>query len=182
MKGGNRLRNMKKVYLILGLLILCLSLVACDSGQTRKNKPSNQENTGTANDSEITAEKAAVNLPSMNNIKITVNGQEFSAKLYDNQTTQNFVPKLPLTIDMSELNGNEKFYYLEEPLPVAAEQIGEIRAGELMLYGDDCLVLFYENFSSVYRYTRIGAIEDADGLAEAVGNGVVKISFSLSGV
>nr|WP_320024291.1 cyclophilin-like fold protein [uncultured Acetobacterium sp.] len=172
---------MKKIFLILGLLTLCLCLVACDSGQTQKSESVNQENTATVSDPETTEEKVAVNLPAMNNIKITVNGQEFSATLYDNQTTQNFVKKLPLTIDMSELNGNEKFYYLEEPLPVAAEQIGEIRAGDLMLYGDDCLVLFYENFSSAYRYTRIGAIENAEGLAEAVGDGAVKIAFSLSG-
>lgn len=176
------MRNMEKVFLILGLLTLCLGLVACESGQTPKSEPVSQENTAAVNDPKTPEEKAAVNTPAMNNIKITVNGQEFSAKLYDNQTTQNFVPKLPLIIDMSELNGNEKFYYLEEPLPVVAEQIGEIRAGDLMLYGDDCLVLFYENFSSVYRYTRIGAIENADGLAEAAGDGTVKIEFSLSGV
>ncbi|MBC3900743.1 hypothetical protein GH811_14070 [Acetobacterium malicum] len=118
----------------------------------------------------------------MKNVKITVDGQEFSANLYENETTLKFVEKLPLTIDMSELNGNEKLYYFEEALPVAAEQVGEIRAGDLMMYGDDCLVLFYENFSSSYRYTRIGAIENAEGLAEAVGNGAVRISFSLSGV
>lgn len=175
------MRNMKKVFLILGLLTLCLGLVACDSGQTPKSEPVSQENTATVNDLEISEEKVELNTPEMNNIKITVNGQEFSANLYENETTLKFVEKLPLTIDMSELNGNEKLYYFEEALPVAAEQIGEIRAGDLMLYGDDCLVLFYKNFSSAYRYTRIGAIENAEGLAEAVGDGTVKIGFSLSG-
>lgn len=175
------MRNMKKMYLILVLLTLCLCLVACDSGQTQKNEPVNQENTAIVNDPEITKE-VVVNTPVMKNLKITVDGQEFSANLYDNETTLKFVEKLPLTIDMSELNGNEKLHYFEEPLPVAADQIGEIRAGDLMLYGDDCLVLFYENFSSSYRYTRIGAIENAEGLAEAVGNGAVRILFSLSGV
>lgn len=174
------MRKIKKVFLLLVLLILCLCLAACGSGKTQKTESSNQENTATANDPEVTEEKVVVNPPALNNLKITVNGQEFSANLYDNETTQKFVEKLPLTIDMSELNGNEKLYYFGEPLPVAAEQIGEIRAGDLMLYGDDCLVFFYENFSSAYRYTRIGAIENAEGLAEAVGDGVVKISFSLS--
>lgn len=174
------MRNMKKVFLILSLLSLCLCLVACESGQTQKSEPVNQEKTAIVNDPEIT-EEVVVNTPVMKNLKITVNDQEFSANLYDNQTTQKFVEKLPLTIDMSELNGNEKLYYFGEPLPVAAEQIGEIRAGDLMLYGDDCLVLFYENFSSAYRYTRIGAIENAEGLAKAVGDGAVKIVFSLSG-
>jgi len=175
------MHNMKKVYLILVLLTLCLCLVACDSGQTQKNEPVNQENTAIVNEPEITKE-VVKNTSVMKNLKITVDDQEFLANLYENETTLKFVEKLPLTIDMSELNGNEKLYYFEEPLPVAAEQIGEIRAGDLMMYGDDCLVLFYENFSSSYRYTRIGAIENAEGLAEAVGNGAVRISFSLSGV
>lgn len=175
------MHNMKKVYLILVLLTLCLCLVACDSGQTQKNEPVNQENTAIVNEPEITKE-VVKNTSVMKNLKITVDDQEFLANLYENETTLKFVEKLPLTIDMSELNGNEKLYYFEEPLPVAAEQIGEIRAGDLMMYGDNCLVLFYENFSSSYRYTRIGAIENAEGLAEAVGNGAVRISFSLSGV
>lgn len=175
------MRKMKKVYLILALLTLCLCLVACDSGQTQRNEPVNQENTSIVNEPEITKE-VVENTSVMKNVKITVDGQEFLANLYENETTLKFVEKLPLTIDMSELNGNEKLYYFEEALPVAAEQVGEIRAGDLMMYGDDCLVLFYENFSSSYRYTRIGAIENAEGLAEAVGNGAVRISFSLSGV
>ena len=47
---------------------------------------------------------------------------------------------------MSELNGNEKYFYLESALPTVSEQVEEIHAGDLMLYGDDCLVLFYQSF------------------------------------
>ena len=49
--------------------------------------------------------------------------------------------------------------------------------GDFMLYGSDCLVLFYKNFSSSYSYTRLGYIEDTAGFAKAVGNGSVFISF-----
>lgn len=60
---------------------------------------------------------------------------------------------------MSELNGNEKYYYFEETLPSNATQIGTIQTGDIMLYGSDCLVLFYDTFSTSYRYTRIGKID-----------------------
>ncbi len=46
-----------------------------------------------------------------------------------------------------------------------------------MLYGDNCLVLFYESFSSTYQYTRMGFIEDASGFTKAAGAGDVTVAF-----
>lgn len=109
---------------------------------------------------------------------ITINGQAFPATLYDNETAAALKEKLPLTLDMSELNGNEKYYYLPFSLPVNAGNPGQIHAGDLMLYGSDCLVLFYESFPTSYRYTPIGRIHDPSGLANAVGPGGVRVVFA----
>ncbi|WP_296794953.1 cyclophilin-like fold protein [Ruminococcus sp.] len=49
--------------------------------------------------------------------------------------------------------------------------------GDIKLFGDDCLVLFYEGFMSGYSYTNIGYIEDTDGLEEALGSGNVTAKF-----
>lgn len=111
-------------------------------------------------------------------ISIEVNGQTFSATLADNDTARAFAARLPMTLDMRELNGNEKYFYLNEPLPAAAQRVGQIRAGDLMLFGSDCVVLFYENFATSYTYTPIGRIDDPAGLADALGSGSAEVFFS----
>lgn len=111
-------------------------------------------------------------------ISIEVNGQTFSATLADNDTARAFAARLPMTLDMRELNGNEKYFYLNEPLPAAAQRVGQIRAGDLMLFGSDCVVLFYENFATSYTYTPIGRIDDPAGLADALGRGSAAVAFS----
>lgn len=111
-------------------------------------------------------------------ISIEVNGQTFSATLADNGTARAFAARLPMTLDMRELNGNEKYFYLDEPLPAAAQRVGQIRAGDLMLFGSDCVVLFYENFATSYTYTPIGRIDDPAGLADALGSGSAEVFFS----
>lgn len=113
-------------------------------------------------------------------ISITVAGSVFSAKLYSNDTARALLEQFPMTLDMSELNGNEKFCYVPEKLPTASEEIGNIRAGDLMLYGSDCLVLFYESFSTPYSYTRLGRVEDSSGLASALERGNVRVSFAVN--
>lgn len=67
-------------------------------------------------------------------LKITVNGQEFFGNLYENATTKDLVKALPVTITMKELNGNEKYYYLQSQLPVNAIIPSNIKIGDIMLY------------------------------------------------
>ena len=83
-----------------------------------------------------------------------------------------------MTVNMSELNGNEKYYYMPDSLSMRSETPGQIQAGDLMLFGSDCLVLFYETFSTSYSYTPLGRI-DRPGLAEAVGRGRVEVTFEI---
>ena len=77
----------------------------------------------------------------------------------------------------SELNGNEKYYNLDDPLPTNSSPAGHISKGDIKLFGDDCIVLFYDSFTSGYSYTNIGYIEDTDGLEEALGSGSVTMTF-----
>lgn len=111
-------------------------------------------------------------------ITIKVGDRQFAANLLDNASTQALIGQMPLTLNMSDLNGNEKYYYLSPALPTDTQSIGTIHNGDLMLYGSDCLVLFYEDFSTSYRYTRLGTVSDPSGLEEALGAGSVAVTFS----
>lgn len=111
-------------------------------------------------------------------VTLTIGEQTFFATLLENESTRQLSALLPLTLDMNELNGNEKYFYLDGSLPADSHQPGQINAGDLMLYGNNCLVLFYETFSSGYSYTRLGSVDDPAGLAEALGTGGVTVSFA----
>ena len=109
-------------------------------------------------------------------VKITVGGKTFTADIEESETGKAFLDKLPLTLDMSELNGNEKYCY-GVSLPKADKYFNTISAGDLMLYSGNCIVLFYGSAGG-YSYTRIGKLTGTTGLKEALGTGRVTVTFS----
>ena len=113
----------------------------------------------------------------MENIQITINDKTFTVTMADTKAADEFISMLPMTLNMQELNGNEKYSYISSSLTTDTYRPNEIQTGDLMLYGSDCIVLFYESFSSSYSYTALGSIDDIEGLKEAVGTGSVEISF-----
>ena len=109
-------------------------------------------------------------------IKINVGGKIFTAQIEDSETGKAFVAMLPLSLDMSELNGNEKYCYGVD-LPHADRRYDSIDPGDLMLYSGNCVVLFYGSAGG-YNYTRIGKLTGTDGLKEALGSGSIRVTFA----
>lgn len=195
---------MNKFLSLLLILFIFFSLSACNSSENDQSKislvssefssqadksinPSSQfnesysiasqstqsdSNTQTETESETEMEDSK-----MINLQIIIRQQTFLAKLYNNDTTQELIKQMPMTVTMNELNGNEKYYYLSDNLPTDFQRLSQINAGDIMLYGSDCLVLFYETFSTSYSYTPLGYIEDASGLAQALGSGNIEVTF-----
>ena len=124
---------------------------------------------------------SAMTLMAQTPINIIIGSKTFTATLADSETGEAFAALLPLSVTMNELNGNEKYHYLSSSLPTAAYQPGTIHAGDLMLYGNNCVVLFYKTFNTSYSYTRIGSIDDPSGLASALGSGDVAVRFENGG-
>lgn len=108
-----------------------------------------------------------------------VGTKRFSVRLEDNPTARELRQMLPVTFDMTELNGNEKLVRLQRSLTTNEIRPGTIRTGDVLLYGNNTLVVFYKTFQSSYSYTRIGRIEDPTGLADALGSGNPRVSFAM---
>jgi hypothetical protein len=64
----------------------------------------------------------------------------FAITLANMHAARAFAAQLPLTLEMAELNGNEKHADLSQALPTDASRPGTIHSGDLMLYGSNTLV------------------------------------------
>ena len=97
-------------------------------------------------------------------LKINIDGKDYIMNIEKNETTKHLINMLPKTFKMSDLNYNEKYIYLDESLPKDEKLPRYINAGDVMLFGDNCLVIFYKSFDTVYKYTKIGHIDNLPDL------------------
>jgi hypothetical protein len=154
---------MKKLLLIFACTFsLFTSCATCDKNVASRGAKNNSNHNAT---------------PTARKMKIKIGTSTFTATLYDNTTAAAFKSLLPMTVNMVELNGNEKYADLSRNLPVKAFNPGTIQAGDVMMYGSSTLVLFYKTFSTSYSYTRVGSVDDITGLAAALGSGKVTVTF-----
>lgn len=111
----------------------------------------------------------------MNEITLKINDNDYKLILEDNETVSDLINRLPLNLSMNELNGNEYYSYLDFTLKDNPENINNIEAGDVMLYGDNCIVIFYKSFTTTYKYTKIGHIDSIDNLEQDLKNGELNL-------
>lgn len=116
--------------------------------------------------------------PKGSRIWLTIGNHRFAATLADTEAAGEFAAMLPLTLDMDDLNRNEKHVELPKSLATDKYQPGTIHNGDIMLWGSRTLVVFYEDFESAYSYTRIGQLDNAADLTEKLGRGNAIVVFS----
>lgn len=165
------------------LVIIAINKMLIDSKHIqRQDIASGTKNDLLVNSVENDKEMEKNNMSSKSeNIKInlTVNNKKFSATLENNETTKELISMFPITLEMRELNSNEKYNYLDTNLPTNEKRPDEIKAGDIKLFGDNCIVVFYKNFSTPYSYTDIGKIDEANELIKELGSGNVTITFEV---
>ncbi|MDN5710685.1 MAG: hypothetical protein L0G95_14670 [Planococcus sp. (in: firmicutes)] len=169
---------MKKITFSLSIIVVILGLSACDASETDEREEPNAEEQSSNDNNQERDEAEMANLLAL---ELQIGDEVFSAQLYESETTESLLELLPLTIDMEDLHGNEKFFYLSERLPTDPESPEHINAGDIMLYGDDCLVFFYDKLSTSHQYTRLGYIENVERFTQAVGEGDITIALDFAG-
>ena len=173
--------NKKVLLLFTVLLIVIIAIVIIINNNIKtkssmENKINNSSfeysernetmNTNTEKDTEIGEEMDAT-------IKVIIDNKTYTAQLENNETAEQFISMLPQELNMNELNGNEKYIYLDNEFQTNSFNPKHIEAGDIMLYGNNCLVIFYKSFNSNYSYTKIGHIENLSDL----GNKNVSVRF-----
>ena len=132
---------------IISILIICILLLA---GCTNNSKTNNDK----SKESDI----------KMSNIKVTINDKTYNLNLENNNTVEEFINLLPQEYNMNDLNGNEKYVNMDNTLSTNSYSPKHIEKGDVMLFGNNCLVIFYESFDTSYSYTKIGHIDNLDNL------------------
>lgn len=198
---------MKKVFALILIPVMLLVLTACDESAKINHPQNDPSEQGITSQIEIAPNMINASQPNpisqpnptpqpktesmtigeekgstMQNINITVGDSVFSAKLYDNSAARAFLAQFPLTLNMSDLNSNEKYYYLADDLPSeSTEKPATMNTGDLMCWSGNCLVLFYKSFSNTYGgYVRLGYVDDASDLSDVLGSGNVEVMFAVS--
>ncbi len=159
---------MKKKFLVICLGLSAFLLCGCHKSNNDKNNLNNNSNVKEESTMEKFTEK----------INININDKTYTASLIDNETSRELLKKLPLNMTMTELNGNEFYYYLDSSLPSNPKKVEDITIGDIMLYGDDCIVIFYDSFKTNYSYTRLGKIDDGTNLKDLKDQKNVKVNIS----
>ena len=155
----------KKILLVTSFILLVIAIIVAIYYLV----PKNRDNFDNVNGDNMLNEF---------NVNILINGNNYTAIFEDNITTRELISILPFEINMNELNGNEKYYYFSTNFQVEPKRVNKINAGDIMMFGNNCLVIFYESFNTSYSYTRIGHISNTQNLKEDLGTGSVIVTFS----
>lgn len=147
---------MKKVILVVTILLFLLTLTACSKKEGKDETIPSKERSEA--------------------MKVIINKKEYLVDLEKNETVTEFLKNLPNNIEMSELNGNEKYYYLDQKLPNNPINPKQIDKGDIMLFGNNCLVIFYQSFKTNYSYTKIGHIKEMPDLDKDS----IRVSFIIN--
>ncbi len=97
---------------------------------------------------------------------IIINEKTYIIELEENETAHEFLLLTPLTIEMEDLNGIQKYYYLNTSLEGKAMEFDNIKKGDIMLNNSNSLIIFYKDTTSKEKYIKIGHINDLDELDE----------------
>ena len=135
----------KKILLVLAFIFILLILMLIKKANNKINADVNESD-------------------DIMSIKAIIDDTVVDIKLEDSNLANEFINLLPMELTMNELNGNEKYAYLDTTFTVKPTNLKHINKGDVMIYGNNCLVIFYKSFDTSYTYTKLGHIDNLPNL------------------
>lgn len=116
-----------------------------------------------------------INQARENEINLVVGDVELYVTLEKNDTAKALIENIPNEITMNNLNDNEFYSNFNFTMPVTSSIPSEIKKGDLFIYQDNCLVIFYKDVITSYQYTKVGHIDNPEKLDEIIDNSEIKV-------
>lgn len=92
-------------------------------------------------------------------IQVKYNGIYYKVDTVVSYATQSFINKFPMEVQMNDENGNMKKGCVYFKFDGDGEKPKSIEKGDLLIYGDSCIVIATNSFSGSSQYKKIGHIE-----------------------
>lgn len=154
------------------LLTACLS--SCNSARPATNETGSSTNDNQDSENETGGDEIEMKL------KLRIKDYEFDVTLEENDATRELVEMArnePITINFEDYGGFEKVGPLGRSLTTDNTRI-TTKAGDIVLYQGNQIVMFYG--SNTWSYTMLGHVDDLTYWEEALGDGDVMATFTLS--
>lgn len=168
---------MKRAILLCCLLFFMLCLSACAEENTSEQVDTARQETETVDDERQTGDFQETG--EADRLKITVGDHVFYADFAQNDSAREFKELLSqgaITVSMEDYGGFEKVGSLGAQITRNDERITTV-PGDIILYQGNQICIYYG--TNTWNFTRLASIQDADGLAEKLGNGSIEAVFSL---
>ena len=115
---------------------------------------------------EETYENAIKDIGTLPDIQIKLNGIYYRATPVISYATQNFMKNFPMSVQMSDENSNQKKGCVYFKIEGDSDKPKNIEKGDLLIYGDSCIVIATSDFAGHGKYKKIGHINNIDGLPD----------------
>lgn len=111
-------------------------------------------------------------------VKFQIGSKSYDVMLLASEASNKFIKQLPLSVTMNDENKDGKYVYLKQVLENHTQVEDVANTGSIMLFGNENVVIFYEDVQTSYKYTKLGVIKGGH-FKEQIGNENVEISFSF---
>ena len=105
-------------------------------------------------------EQALKEIGTLPNMNITIFGESYTAITQVSYLSQDFIKNLPITVDMNDEGINQKKGCTYVKFSGETVKAKSITRGDILLYGESCIVIATADFDGGGKYRKLGHINN----------------------